>query len=630
MSFAAKRLPITTLTLVFILVAPIVAVAQATLRGKVVEHSTGQPIGYVTISLFRSGDTTQRASAGALSLPDGSFVIRSVREGLYRLRVRMIGYAVVERDSIAVPSSGTVTLGTISLRQEAIEQRAVEVRAERELQESRPDRRIYRVGKDLTVAGGTAADALQNVPGVTVDQDRSIQLRGSSNVVVLLDGKPTALTGGDRSGGTGLDNIPADAIEAIEIVTTPDARYDAEGGAGIVNIILKRQRQQPLTAFGTVTVGTRDKYSGFASIGVQTSALRGEGSYGWTRQTFDFDRYSLLVPHVETAGPDYPGRVTGSRPVRSETHTPRLNLDADLFDGAGRMTVTVGGTFQQQRTVSDASYVYLLRQQNGTDPVLSGRTEYRTMYRGDTTTGIEASVGYRHRFDDQWSLSTDARTLQTRTVAGAFGTMLVLSDGIAATNRMGSSQMIQQHSLQADATYRFPNRGQFDVGAKITWRHLDADQRTVADSTDPLAAVLTVAVSGAVAERIAAAYVQTMLPIGVLQLSAGLRAEATDFRSSIGSVDFRQSYWNLFPSLNAMYSPDPLLRLSLRYSRRISRPSNEALSPLVQQDDPYNLRTGTPALQPELVDALELGATAVLPWATIAPTFYWRSHQNVL
>ncbi len=606
---------------------PVLLYAQAAVRGKVLDRTTNQPVGYATVSLHRAGDTSNRAVRGALSLPDGTFLLRGVPAGLYRLRVRMIGYKTAVRDSISVSASGELALGAVMLEPEAIEQRAVEVQAERELHEVHLDRRVYQVGKDLTVAGGTATDALQNVPGVTVDQDRTLQLRGSSNVVILVDGKPTTLTGGDRSGGSGLDNIPADAIEAIEVVTTPDARYDADGGAGIVNIILKRQRQQAFTAFGSLTIGTRDKYTGFASLGARTSTLRLDATYNYTLQNFDFDRRTWLVPYLGDA--EYPGLVTGSRPVRTETHAPRLSLETDLFDGSGTLSATLGGMLQQQRTQSDLDYAYYTRQGNGGEPLPTGRTEYRTSTEQDTTTGIEASLGYRHRFDEQWSLSTDARYLVNRTETGQTGTLRIPNDGVGATNRALSWQRFEQASVQADATYRIPSGGQLDFGLKGSWRELRTSQRITADTTDPLATVLTTNVAATVTEEIGAAYVQATLPLDALQISGGLRAEATEFRVGLDTAAFRQVYWNLFPSLSIAYTASPLFRMAVRYSRRISRPSTNALTPLLNLDDPYNLRSGTPTLQPELVHSAELGATAVLPWITVAPTLYWRMHSNL-
>ncbi|GIV55121.1 MAG: hypothetical protein KatS3mg039_1639 [Candidatus Kapaibacterium sp.] len=606
---------------------PIVLAAQATVRGRVVDDGTGQPVGYATVSLHRSDDTSGRAVRGALSLPDGTFLLRSVPAGVYRLRLRLVGYRTAVRDSVRVPSSGDVAIGTVRLRPEAIEQHAVEVSAERELHEVHLDRRVYQVGKDLTVAGGTATDALQNVPGVTFDQDRTLQLRGSSNVIVLVNGKPTTLTGGDRSGGTGLDNIPADAIETIEVVTTPDARYDAEGGAGVVNIILKQEREQAVSAFGSLTLGTGDKYTAFASLAANLSSVRIEGSYSYTLQNFGFDRDSWLVPHAGSPGTEYPGLVTGVRPVRTETHAPRLTLEADVLGGS--MTATLGGMLQQQRTLGDLSYDYFARQGSGSEPVPTGQRENRETLQQDSTSGIDASIGYRRRIGDEWTISTDARYLSNRTVSGLVGTMRVPSDGVMASNSTTSSQQLDQASVQADATWRIPSGGQLDMGLKGSWRQLRADQTVRADTTDPLAAVLTGTVAATVTEDIWAAYIQASLPLGALQLSGGLRAEATTFRVGYDTAAFRQEYWNLFPSLSIAYTFSPLYRMALRYSRRISRPSTNALLPLVSLDDPYNLRSGTPTLQPELVHSLELGATAVLPWVTVSPTLYWRWQSNV-
>ncbi|MCX8050771.1 MAG: TonB-dependent receptor family protein [Chlorobi bacterium] len=602
----------------------------ATLRGTVLERGSGKPIGYATVGLYAIGDTSHRPVRGALSLKDGTFLLRNVPPGIYRIRVRLVGYAVATKDSVRVREAGTFDIGSILLDQEAIEQRAVEVSAERELIEVAPDRRVYQVGKDLTVAGGMATDALQNVPGITVDQDRTVQLRGSSNVTVLVDGKPTTLTGGDRSGGTGLDNIPADAIEAIEVITAPGANYDAEGGAGIINIILKREHRQPLSAFGSATVGTRDKYTGFVSVGVRNGIVRANGSYSLSLQNYDFDRHIALTPAVPMDR--YPGDVAGARPVRTLTHSPRLDFEADV--AGGTLSATLGALLERQRTTATMSYTDYRRFETGSSLQSSptGRVELRTGTQQDTTTGFDAALGYRRTLTQDWTVSADVRSMVSDSRSGYTGSMSIRQDGITAQSISSWASRIELLSAQADTRYRFGNSGQIEGGVKVTWRRLHSEQVAATDTTDPIARTLTLSTSADVSERVAAAYAQTTLPIGALQLAAGLRAEATDFSVEIldSSGTFTQRYWNLFPTLSVSYSPDQLHRLFLRYSRRISRPQNDALMPIVRLDDPYNQRIGTPNLRPELVHSIELGGTFVLPWATLAPTVYWRSSTDAI
>ncbi|GBD05558.1 Vitamin B12 transporter BtuB [bacterium HR20] len=620
-------------TALFCIITSAVASSQqlATITGHVRDRSTKAPISYATVSLSRSGDTSARPIRGALTLKDGTFLLRNVPPGLYRLRVRLVGYAIATKDSIRVDGNNrTLDVGTIFLEQEAIAQRAVEVSAERELLQLEPDRRVYNVGKDLTVAGGSAADALQNVPGITVDQDRTVQLRGSSNVTILVDGRPTVLTGGDRSGGTGLDNIPADAIEAVEIITTPGAAYDAEGAAGIVNIILKRERRQPLSAFGSLTVGTRDKYTGFASVGLRPSdAIRLDGSWSTSLQNYDFDRHIELVPHVPS--PSYPGLVSGTRPVRTLTHSPRLNLEADL--AGGTLSATVGGMLQHQRTSSNLSYDYFERtQMNGTlESIPLGQRDVRSTIQHDTTTGLDAAIGYRRAIGDAWKISTDLRYFASTTSSGLDGWLYSPRDAAPPTFAASWSSHQRIASAQGDVTYNLPNSAELAAGIKASWRQLDGDQRSTADSTDPLAHALQGTTRATTTETITAAYAQLSMPLGGFQVVAGLRAEATAFDATVAdTIAARMRYWNLFPTVSATYALSQLSRLSLRYSRRISRPQNEALTPIVRFDDPYNQRMGTPTLRPELASSLELGGSFVLPWATIAPTLYWRSSTDAM
>lgn len=621
------------LSISFYLVASSTLTAQTVgaLSGRILDRSSGQPLGNATISLYQSNDTASRPFRGTFSLKDGTFLLRNVPLGTYRLRVRLVGYAVAVKDSIHLHTGGRLDIGSIFLEPEAVKGQAVEVSAERELMEARLDRRVYHIGKDLTVAGGTAADALQNVPGITVDQDRTIQLRGSSNVTILLDGRPTTLTGGDRSGGTGLDNIPADAIEAIEVITVPDASYDADGGAGIVNIILKREHRQPVSAFASITAGTRDKYTGFASVRARTGDTRVDGSYSLSLQNYDIDRRITLVPGVPIER--YPGLVNGAHPTRTFTHSPRVNLTGGI--AGGTFTLGIGAMLQTQRTGNQTDYTYWGRiSRNGMlQSIPISVIEQRSGAQYDTTLGIESALGYHRPIGNGLTLSAESRYLDNETRTEYNGVMTKSNDGAFARNSSLWRIRTQLASAQVDMRYRVPNSVQLDVGIKASWRQLRAEQSATADTTDPLASVITLAGEATTVERISTAYAQATVPVDAFQFSAGFRAEATEFdiqwRMPSGAAT-RQRYWNLLPTVSFAYVVNQLHRLSIRYGRRLSRPQNEALLPIVRLDDPYNQRQGTPSLRPELVHSLEIGATVVLPWATLAPTVYWRSSTDAI
>ena len=233
------------------------------ISGKVIDQETKEPLEYATIAFFSKQQN--KIVTGGITDAKGNFSI-PVPAGVYDVRIEYISFKTItlaDRRLIA-----DANLGTFEMELDAQALDEVEVIAEKTTVEIRLDKKIYNVGKDLTVSGGTVSDVLDNVPSVSVDVEGNVALRGNDNVQILINGKPSGLVGLNSTDA--LRQLPAESIEKVEVITSPSARYDAEGTAGILNIILRRSKLQGLNGAITLNAGHPDSYGASGNINFRT------------------------------------------------------------------------------------------------------------------------------------------------------------------------------------------------------------------------------------------------------------------------------------------------------------------------------------------------------------------------
>lgn len=221
------------------------------ITGKVVEKISKQPLEYATITLINTKNP--KAIFGGITSANGEFSV-DANAGMYNVKIEFISFKSTELKAQKLIDD--TNLGTISLEEDATQLNAVEVRAEKTTVEIKLDKKVYNVGKDLMVKGGTVSDVLDNIPSVTVDAEGTVALRGNENVRILVDGRPSNAINITEA----LKLIPADAIDKVEVITNPSARYDAEGGGGILNIVLKKGKTNGLNGTFIATTGYPDNH----------------------------------------------------------------------------------------------------------------------------------------------------------------------------------------------------------------------------------------------------------------------------------------------------------------------------------------------------------------------------------
>src|SRR6201996_5396104 len=273
---------IRTFIFVFIFSFGLKAVAQAqsggTVTGKLVDASNNQPLGFATVSLINEADNQPKSMQTDM---DGNFSFAGVGNGVYSLQAKYVGYLTINRDTIRVtPKRQSINLGAIKLSPSKGVLKEVTVTAQRSQIQLGVDKKSFSVDQSLVSQGGSATDLLANVPSIQVDADGNISLRGSTNVRVLINGKPSALTG-DLADI--LQSIPASSIQTIEVITNPSSKYDAEGQSGIINIVLKENAQRGFTGSASASAGTHNTYNGTLNLAYQNSKVNVYANYSYRR-----------------------------------------------------------------------------------------------------------------------------------------------------------------------------------------------------------------------------------------------------------------------------------------------------------------------------------------------------------
>ncbi|MEJ2584873.1 MAG: TonB-dependent receptor plug domain-containing protein, partial [Robiginitalea sp.] len=354
-----------------------------TLTGTILDQDTGRPLEYATV-VIQNAEEPSKVTGGITDI-DGKFSVEAP-VGIYNIRVEYISFKTYTLDNQRITRSRD--LGEIRMAMSAQELEAVELVGERTTVEVRLDKKIYNIGKDITTSGGTVTDALNNVPSVAVDVEGNISLRGNDNVRILINGRPSALAGFGSTDA--LQQLPADAIEKVEVITSPSARYDAEGTAGILNIILKREKTlgfngsvnsflgYPTTSGITSNVNLRsDKVNIFNTTGIRYRNSPGNGFFDNTYTSGAFDR------------------IIEDREIDRKDRSFNTNLGMEYFFSE-RSSLT--GSFFWRFSKDDDVTENVTERFVGDD--IQSRT-FREQEETEDDNSYQFSLNYRNKFDDE-------------------------------------------------------------------------------------------------------------------------------------------------------------------------------------------------------------------------------------
>lgn len=593
------------------------AVTTGRLYGKVVDSTSGKAIEYATVQLFQnvrdtvSGEVKQKLAGGQLTESNGDFSIEGLPlNGDYLLRIAFIGYI---RKEIKVSFGGRGSritdkdLGNIRLRTDAKMLGTVTVDGSEPAFRLEIDKKVYDLEKNPVASGTTAEDALKNVPSVNVDIDGNVSLRNATPQI-FVDGRPTTLA---------LDQIPADAIQSIELITNPSAKYDASGGmAGIINIVLKKNRKIGYNGSVRAGIDMRGKINGGADLNAREKKVNVfvNGNYSQRRSegTSTIDRQNLS---------DNPLTIMAQEGAsETESHHASAKLGFDYFID-NRNTLTVSGSYNEGAyRPSD-----VLQARTDTQHTAGVSTSYfersSTSKRGWSNLG--GTAAYKRLFPKAGKeLTADVSYNRNKGSSEAFYQTqnfdaAHLLSGTPSMQRSNGSSGNYYITAQADLVNPFTEKIKIESGLKYTYKNSSSTTRNyLFDSTaSDYLQVPSLTGSYEFIDQVSAAYTTFSQSLGKFGYQAGLRLESSDYKTTLpdSSISFRTSYpVSLFPSAFLNYKLSEKNNLQLNYSRRINRPSYFQLLPFTDYTDSLNISRGNPYLLPEFTHSLELSFQRVI------------------
>ncbi|HEU4561804.1 MAG TPA: TonB-dependent receptor [Longimicrobium sp.] len=589
--------------------------APGEVRGTIVDAATGRPIPNASVSVMSAADSS--LVTGALTSAEGGFRAQGLAAGSYFLRISHPGHATTTRGAIRIAAGAPrVDAGTVRLQVAAVALQGLSVTAQASPVRISADRNVYSTREMPGTAGGNAADVLRNVPSVEVDPDGRPSLRGSQNVAVQVNGRAASVRGEQL--GQFLQQLPASMIERVEVIPNPSARYDPEGMAGIVNIVLKANTDLGLSGGLTTSAGSSGARNATGNLGWQRGRVTLFGSYGYMddeRLTSAFSTRENLYTGAAVRSVEQRGG--GETDMRSNT----LNTSAEVKLGAAE---SLGGTLMLSdrryafdnssiRSSRDAAGTVMSRwndqtTSNSSDLVFDGALSWRRLVRPRAN---ETSVDLRYN-----RLQVDMLNTLALVPEGS-------SDGAERTRRVMDA-VNSELAFQADAT-RMVAGARVETGVKAVNRSVSnrvaAELSTgVGETWRPDAGASFIL---GTRETVRAAYGVVTRAVGAWELQGGLRVERTgrEWENGVGEP---VAYTDLFPSGLVAWNLGTSRQLKASYSRRIQRPQIQMLNSMTFYEDPLNRFRGNPRLRPEYTDAFELGFQQSGAWGTLQLSPFYR------
>ncbi|HEX9151702.1 MAG TPA: TonB-dependent receptor [Flavobacterium sp.] len=558
--------------------------------GKVIEKVSKQPLEYATITFINTKNP--QALAGGITNAKGEYSV-DVNPGIYDIKIEFISFKLSEIKEKSIQQN--INLGTTALDEDAALLNEVVIRAEKTTVEIKLDKKVYNVGSDLMVKGGTVSDVLDNIPSVSVDVEGNVSLRGNDNVKVLIDGKPSNAINIAEA----LRLIPADAIEKVEVITNPSARYDAEGGGGLLNIILKKGKNLGLNGTFIASTGYPENYGLSGTLNYKSKNFN-----LFTNQGYN-DRSS---PGNMITNTDY---LNSDNSIRNHVNENRENerfnkgyngnFGIELYiDPSASWTNTINyrknngdGTDNVFQKYYNADYVYdYTRTRINVEDSKSENVEFATNF-----TKNFKKEGHKLTVDGSFSSNDDNTTaLVTDTTNN--------SDEIKLDNTL-NHQTQNRNLLQADYVLPLGKGNQFEAGYRGDFSKLVTDYQVEHDGvTDP-----NFTNTLEYKEKVNALYAQYGMKVNKFSALFGLRWEDSNIDiNQLATNDFNhKKYNNFFPSAFFTYEISDKSSASISYSRRIQRPRGRMINPFSNLSSNINIFMGNPDLDPAFSDAIDLG-----------------------
>ena len=621
MTLNTKHMKRIQLSAIFLMVMMTVAFSQTTVTGRVLSYDDKEPLPFTTVAIHKNNAETM--VSGTVTNEQGRFVISGLTEGEYRVSVSFVGYNKWEKDITIGKLNDALDLGTITLTLTDLEIGEVVVAAQKQAVLSALDKKNYAVSDFAANASGSVLDLMKSLPGLTVNQEDKIELRGSDKVLVLIDGQQSALTGfGSQKG---LENIPVTLIESIEIINNPSSKYDAAGMAGIINIKFKQEKKTGFNGdagfslgFGNFSKRRDDLPTGMPSYANNAKYTPSLNVNYKTEKVNLFLQAFLIhqrrLPNNEFSSRYYDnGNLTESQVAENRTqnhYNVKLGFD---WNPTHNQTITFFGLYDYERHI-DTTRVWYFANKNYKNPIRKW-----SFYENESTGFANLTLQHRYRFEQP---GHEIKSQFLFTKGWEDETYKLYQDGpppafpVIGTDK--THVLAPEYIWLLNSDYVRPlSFGRLEAGVQGRLRHMPITY-TMTKNPNNTALIYNYGDWSNWDENLLGLYSNFVAELKKFDIEAGFRVEYTSVEYSFAPNTYfkndKYDYLDLFPNVRLTYKPNPNSRISLFYNRRIDRPGEDILRIFPKYDDPELLKIGNPHLRPQYTQNVEVAHR--LTWKT--------------
>lgn len=604
----------------FLTLISFVASAQNSIieiKGIVLETSNNLPIEYATISILEK--TTNTPITGTITDTNGAFNIEVNAENFY-ITVSYIGYTTKTFKEFDI-TKNIIDLKTVLLSEDLQALSEVLVRAEKSQTEFKLDKRVFNVGTDLSSTGAGALEVLNNVPSVTVSIEGEVSLRGSQGVQILINGKPSVLANAD---GNALGSITADMIEKIEVITNPSAKYDAEGTAGIINIVIKKNEKRGINGSISLNVGVPNSNSFGLSLNKRTEKFNLFSQLGFGKRTYPSDSKTINRDIVSDT------TITSSQTGNFDEKFNNFILGTDYFINDNNVV-----------TLS-CSYAYEIEDQNNNsnfEQFFGENTLTDSWLREEITEATNPKLRYElqykkdfERHEDQDLLFSALGSSFRKDQSSEFINSIITGNDIDEQQQTRTDYKLADYTFKLDYTHPFLKHYTIETGSQYVISNVSNDfgvsnlENNIWVIDTDLTNIFDLD------QKVLGIYVTTAYENGTWGLKLGLRLENTDQQTILKNTNETSStnYSNLFPSVHTSFKLSSDFSIQAGYSRRINRPGLRDLNPFSNIRNNFSITTGNPDLLPEYTNSYELTSIHKIGKASLNFSLYKRNTKDVI
>ncbi|MCP4704198.1 MAG: TonB-dependent receptor [candidate division Zixibacteria bacterium] len=588
------------------------------ISGQVIDSVLNKPIEYATIILFSKRDSSQ--VTGTSTNESGNFELVPIRPGRYYMQISFLGYELKKINEIAISRDNRIIdLGKILLNQSSQRIDGIRVESEKPAMVYKIDKKVINVEKHYTAAAGTAVDVLENTPSVTVDFDGNIELRGSTSFTVLIDGRPSILDPNDA-----LEQIPASAIENIEIITNPSAKYDPDGTSGIINIITKKNKLNGTSAIVNGSGGFDHNYGGNFIINHKTKTYNAYINVDYNKRS----RPGTMTEDNWTISNDTTFYVLSDGIAKRAMTGFGLKGGID-FDLTSQDNIGLGFRYGERQRTGGSSFYHT--EWNGIDNI---QTDYLSL--SDTKRSghfYAMNMNFLHKFAKKNHELSGQVIYSYRDMEEEDISEVLETNGTVVSGQINEGDgPATRWRFKLDYVLPIKEKQKLELGYQSRLRDSDDNSRPFEynDITGEYEAIPEYNTAAKYKRNIHSLYALMNSESGDLGYQLGLRGEYTyrNIEINDGSQTFNIDRWDYFPTVHFSYRINENQQISTSYARKIKRPRGRWLEPFETRFDAYNIRVGNPDLKPEYIDSYELGFQKSIGRNMISAELYYRVTHN--